>query len=238
VGNAVQPSFRDPSRRTARRFTRRLAAIGVGLAVVATVNVLPRPAAGAVAKPVNGSFVGKLAGTNVLIAVVADPLQAGTVARSVRVYFCDDKQTFEWFVGDVKGNAVSLTSTAKDATVKLTLHAASVTGRVTLPRLGSRTVKAVAAKGVAGLYTGQVTQDGAVAGRSATGARIEGKVTGPSTVSGNLIPVTGQPVPFTFAAIDPVPVSFRLIVHPSGEVRGARAELSPTHGFQLWEPSK
>ena len=229
----MKPSVRIRTDRVALR----LAAVGLGL--VALVGVLPSsPAAMAAPRAVNGTFVGKLAGTDVLIAVVADALQAGTSARSVRVYFCDDKQTFQWFVGDVKGNTVSLSSTSKDATIKVTLSATSVTGRVTLPRLGARSVKALAAKGVAGLYVGNVTKDGVVSGRSATGARIEGTVTGPSTVTGELIPVQGQPVPFTFGAIEPVPVDFRLIVHPSGEVRGARAVASPTHGFQLWEPAK
>ena len=66
---------------------------------------------------------------------------------------------------------------------------------------------------------------------------IEGAIEGDRGVTGQLIPAQGNPVPFTFAGTDLKSVDFRLIVHPSGESRGARAARDNAHGFQLWEKS-
>ena len=191
----------------------------------------------AAAKPVAGSFVGKLTGTNTLIAIVASDLKPGAAGRTVSLYFCDDTKVFEWFKGEFKGNTISLDSVSKDAHVQVTLRASGSSGKVDLPGLGKRSFTVKAAQGVSGLYLGSVSADGVVAGRSATGARIEGAIEGDRGVTGQLIPAQGNPVPFTFAGTDLKSVDFRLIVHPSGESRGARAARDNAHGFQLWEKS-
>lgn len=211
----------------------------VGIAVVAVTILSGAYGAGSAvnstrAAVVSGSFVGRLPGTKTLIAVVASDLKAGTASRAVRLYFCDGTRTFEWFAGESKGNTVSLESATHDAHVQVALTTYVASGTVTLPGIGKRRFTTVPAAGVTGLYLGHVSLSGQASGRAETGARLEGTVDSKG-VTGRLIPPQGASVRFVFPGKDLKPVDFRLIVHPSGEMQGARAKRNAKHGFNLWE---
>lgn len=152
------------------------------------------------AKPVSGSFVGTVPGTEAKVAVVAGKPSRGSDERPVRIYVCATEVYAEWFPGSASGNEVKLKSESGNSTITVELTPARVRGRVTLPDGKTRSFTARPATGVAGLYQIMVSRDGGVAGSSDRGVGVKGKVhrTGPErrAVTGELIPPTGTPLRF------------------------------------------
>jgi hypothetical protein len=183
---------------------------------------------------VSGTFVGKVAGTGALIAVVASEPTPGSQRRDTRVYVCDGDRIFEWFTGKTTGNEIHLESDDGDASVQVALGPRDANGTVTLPNGEEQRFKASAASGIAGLYIGHVSKTGVATARSETGTRLEGSARGNRLVTGKLYPPDGDPVVFRFTGRDFIPVDFRLIALPSGELEGARAEPQAELGFRLW----
>ena len=105
---------------------------------------------GSNASAVTGSFVGRVANTRALIAIVTDGTQ-------VRAYVCDgtpDGQLVlaEWFKGQTSGGSVDLISNTGIAELKAQFTPTTVTGTVTVPSSQVLTFQADLASGDAGLY--------------------------------------------------------------------------------------
>lgn len=126
-------------------------------------------------KAVDGTFVGKLKGTDAFVAVVAEPVAGKQAKRELSVYVSDGKRLSEWFTGSVAENSFTARSADEDAEVKGKLNGTKVTGTVGLP--GGKTVgyEAVPATGAAGLYDLSVSPKGKLSGASAAGIGLKGE---------------------------------------------------------------
>lgn len=176
------------------------------------------------AKLVDGTFVGKIEGTEAFVAVVASPAPKGKRRRDVTVFVCDGKSLCEWLSGSANGNA--LTAASDDdakATGKLTGKAAR--GSIAV---GGETLKYVAspAAATAGLYSLTVSPKGKLTGASAAGVGLTGKSTLPSPGPGTLKLADGTRLKFTATensddAIRLPAGDVRVIVLPGRQLRGA-----------------
>ena len=185
-----------------------------------------RPTPAPVAAAVSGSFVGKIAEADALVAVVAD-------GQRVRAYVCDGpgRQIAEYAEGSADGAHVVLTSRS-GARFDINL-AQNATGTVTMP--GGRTLSfdAGPASGAAGLYELTFTADGSFGGGSATGAALAGRVRDQQhvgadriryTVGGTVVAPDGTARPFVRLiegdrAVTGT-IALREIFSSSGESRG------------------
>jgi hypothetical protein len=161
---------------------------GTGLGVLLVVALLAALAgcgggddstdkAKAPAKPVDGTFVGKVSGTKAFVAVVALPAAGKEAKRDVRVYVTDGQRLSEWFKGSVVRNGFTATSEDRDAKADGELSAKGVTGEVKLPSGRTVKYKATRATGAAGLYDLTVSSDGKLSGASAAGIGLKGRAT-------------------------------------------------------------
>ena len=127
------------------------------------------------AKPVDGTFVGKVTGTDAFVAVVAAPPAGKQPEREVSVYVADGRRVTEWFSGSTAANSFAASSEDRDAEVKGTLKGGAVTGTLELP--GGKTVRYQAgpATGAAGLYELSVSRKGELSGASAAGIGLKGE---------------------------------------------------------------
>jgi len=112
-------------------------------------------ACGGGSKAVNGSFVGKVDGSDAFIAVILHTNGA------VTAYVCDSADISEWFKGSVTGSSLDLTSKG-GAHLTADLAADSFNGIFTPSRANgasSLTFNVKAADQPAGLYRGENTVD-------------------------------------------------------------------------------
>jgi len=128
-------------------------------------------------KAIDGTFVGKVSGTNAFVAVVAAPVLGKQEKRDVTVYLSDGKRLSEWFPGTVLSNSFSARSDDRDAEAKGKLTGKAVTGTVKLPDGKTVRFKANRATGAAGLYDLKVSPDGELSGASAAGVGVKGETT-------------------------------------------------------------
>lgn len=159
-----------------------IASARISFSLVAAVMVLPLTACGGggdrdegAVKPIDGTFVGKVAETEALVAVVAAPPAGKQPKRDISVYVADGRRMTEWFAGSATANSFAASSDDRDAEVKGTLSGNAVTGTLELP--GGRTVKyqATPATGAAGLYDLSVSRKGELTGASAAGIGLKGE---------------------------------------------------------------
>lgn len=132
------------------RSSRIRAAVLLMVCVVAWHALLVGCGGGGDASPVAGSFVGRVANTRALIAIVTDGTQ-------VRAYVCDgtpDGQIVlaEWFKGQKSGGSADIISNTGIAELKAQFTPTSVTGTVMIPANQVLTFQAALATGDAGLY--------------------------------------------------------------------------------------
>jgi hypothetical protein len=175
-------------------------------------------------KAVDGTFVGKLAGTNTFVAVVASPPARGKDGRPVNVYVTDGERVSESLAGSVHSNRFTGDSDDRDAQVKGTISREAVTGTVKLP--GGKTVRyeATRASGPAGLYDLTVSSKGKLSGSSATGVGLTGEAPLRERGTGTLKLADGKRRKFDVTAEDAARLragQLRLIVLRGGELRGA-----------------
>jgi hypothetical protein len=186
------------------------------------------------AKPVAGTFVGKVADTEAFVSVVAAPPAKGADKREVTVLVCDAKRLCEGFSGTATGNDFVATADG-DAEAKGELSAKSATGSIELP--GGETVryKAGPATAVAGVYDLSVSAKGKLTGASASGVALTGKSELPAPGTGMLKLADGKRLKVVLtrsAAGDPLRLAAgqaRLIVLPDYQLRGA-GKSRPTSG--------
>jgi hypothetical protein len=178
------------------------------------------------AKPVAGTFVGKVADTEAFVSVVAAPPAKGADKREVAVLVCDAKRLCEGFSGTATGNDFVATADG-DAQAKGELSDKSATGSIELP--GGRTVryKAGPATATAGVYDLTVSANGKLTGASASGVGLTGKSELPAPGTGTLKLADGKRLKVVLtrsAAGDPLSLpagQARLIVLPDYQLRGA-----------------
>ena len=198
-------------------------------------------------RPVAGTFVGKLQGSDHLVAVVAAPPPKGEDRRDVSAFVCDAKQVCAWFTGSANGNSVVAKSDDGEGQTKVLLRGKAASGTVTLPDAKPGRYKAGEATATAGLYDLTVSPKGKVTGASAAGVGLTGRLTLPPPGDGQLKLADGTRIKFKVTKASDAdtanlqPGQLRMIVLPSGQVSGAGKSRGGEGGgsdFFVSAPSK
>lgn len=177
-------------------------------------------------KAVDGTFVGKLAGTDALVAVVASPPVGKKPERDVTVYLSDGERLSEWFAQSVSSNEFAAASDDRDARAKAKLSGKAVSGTIKLPDGKTARFRAQRATGPAGLYELKVTSEGKLKGASSAGVGLTGAATLSEDGEGTLKLADGKRRKFDVhgdVAAEGVRLKagqVRLIVLRGGELRG------------------
>lgn len=141
--------------------------------------------------------------------------------REARAYLCNGADVIEWFdqggLTGEGGGQIDLRA-SDGARLAGTIAGESVTGEVTLPDATSLTFEATRATGAEGLYTLTVAPDGHVAGTSAEGLQLEGKL----RITGTITLADGTAVPYEWGVVIDDPAELRAIVLGNGGSRGGR----------------
>jgi hypothetical protein len=178
-------------------------------------------------EPVAGTFVGKLRDSEAFVAVVAAPPGKGEDRRDVSAFVCDGKELCAWFTGSAAGNSYTAESADGNGETKGSLSGKAASGTVDVPDAESGRFSASEATATAGVYDLTVSPKGKVTGASAAGVGLTGTVTLPPPGDGRLKLADRSRIRFTVTeasaadAAELRPGQMRLIVLPSGEVRGA-----------------
>jgi hypothetical protein len=178
-------------------------------------------------RPVAGTFVGKLQGSEELVAVVAAPPAKGQDRRDVSAFVCDAKQVCAWFTGSANGNAFVVKSGDGEGQTKVLLRGKTASGTVTLSGAKPGRYKASEATATAGVYDLTVSRNGKVTGASAAGVGLTGQLTLPPPGDGQLKLADGTRIKFKVTEASEAdtanlrPGQLRMIVLPSGQVSGA-----------------
>jgi hypothetical protein len=177
-------------------------------------------------RPVAGTFVGKLQGSEGFVAVVAAPPAKGEDRRDVSAVVCDAKQVCSWFSGSAKGNEVVVKGADDKEQTKVMLTGKAATGSVELAGDETERYRAREATATAGVYDLTVSEDGKVEGASAAGVGLTGRLTLPPPGEGQLKLADGTRIKLAVTK-NPNPDpglragQLRMIVLPEGEARGA-----------------
>ena len=191
-------------------------------------------------RPVAGTFVGKLQGSEELVAVVAAPPLKGEDRRDVSAFVCDAKQVCAWFTGSANGNAFVAKSGDGEGQTKVLLRGKNASGTVTLPDAKPGRYKASEATATAGLYDLTVSRKGKVTGASAAGVGLTGQLTLPPPGDGQLKLADGTRIKFkvTKASDEDTanlrPGQLRMIVLPNGQVSGAGESRGQSGGSDFF----
>jgi len=189
-------------------------------------------------RPVDGTFVGKVAGTDALVAVVAAPPQRGRDRRDVTVYVSDGERVSESLTGSVEANSFRARS-PDGAEVEGKLSRGGATGTVQLPDDEASQFHATRATAAAGLYDLTVSSRGRLSGASASGVGLESSSTLRAPGTGRLRFADGERRKFALtggSAGDPTRLrsgQLRLIVLPSGELSGGGEAQASSGGDEL-----
>jgi hypothetical protein len=184
--------------------------------------------------PVEGTFVGKLSGTDALVAVVASPAGRGEDRRGVSVYVSDGKRVSESYTGAAQSNEFTAAAEAGKAEAKGKLSARSATGTIELPDGKTARFSASQATATSGVYDLTVSPRGKLTGASAAGVALtsEAGLRAPGTSTLKFadgkrrkldIDTTGEPARLRAGRV-------RLIVLGDGEMRGAGQHGSSSSG--------
>ena len=166
------------------------------------------------ARPVEGTFVGKVKGTDAFVAVVAAPAAKGERRRDVTVFACDAKRVCEWLQGTASGNKYTAASPDEDSKATGSLRRNAAQGSIQLPGGKSVTYSASPAAATSGLYTLTVSAGGKLTGASAAGVGLTGRSTIPRPGTGTLKLADGTRIRFKVSANASDPIRL-----PAGEVR-------------------
>jgi hypothetical protein len=181
--------------------------------------------------PVEGTFVGRLRGTQALVAVAAAPAGQDKRKREVAIFACDAAEVCEWLAGSGAGNRFSAASTDGDARTRGSLTRRAAKGSIEFE--GGETIEYTArrATAAAGLYTLTVSPNGRLQGASAGGVGLSGHSTLPEPGPGTLRLADGTRLGFravrssSAEALRIKAGEARLIVLPNGRLRGAGASF-------------
>jgi hypothetical protein len=195
-------------------------------------------------RPVAGTFVGKVRGSEGLVAVVAAPPMKGQDRREVSALVCDAGKTCALFSGGASGNSVVVKSGDGKAETEVKLNGNAATGSVKLPEGETQRYSAPEATATSGLYDLTVSREGKVTGASAAGVGLTGQVELPPPGTGRLKLADGTKIKLEVtkgtAAADARlrPGQLRLIVLPDGEVRGVGKARGEGGGGAFFVTSK
>jgi hypothetical protein len=181
-------------------------------------------------KTLDGTFVGKLSGTDGFLAVVASPAARGQDRRDVKVYVSDGESLSEWFPGSVESNSFTATADGGDAEAKGKLSGNSASGTITLSDGETVRYDASRATAASGFYELTVSRNGELTGVSAAGVGLtsRSKLEAPGTRTLKFADGKRRKVEIT-ADGDPVRLraaEARLIVLPDGDMAGAGQKRS------------
>ncbi len=231
-------------KRTRRTFVTLL--VGLAVLIVGCGGEEEREAAPRQAdKPVTGTFIGEVPGTDAFVAVVASEPEQGQQERKVVAYLC--QVPFGWFTGSASGNTFSLTGAARDPDlgkqnaekVEVRLTDGAATGKFTLANGRELSFTARPLTGVAGLY--QMTLPGGrrLTGPSSTGGKVVADIAlrpeGGRAITGRFIGPDGSSVPVNTtigSQISPGDLG-RLIVFPDGRFQG-KWQKQGSSSFSDW----
>jgi hypothetical protein len=178
------------------------------------------------ARPVAGTFVSNVQGSEAFVSVVAAPPAKGQRKRVVTVFACDAKDVCELFSGSGAGNEVTVKPAGGEGEATVTLSSKSASGTVEPADGDSLDYKAVQATATSGLYDLTVAPNGRLRGASATGVALKGSVELPPPGTGTLRLADGKRLKFDVAESSGDvaglrPGQLRLIVLPDRRLRGA-----------------
>jgi hypothetical protein len=196
------------------------------------------------AKPVAGTFVGKVRGTEAFVAVVASPSAKGQAKRAVTVYACDARRLCEWFSGSSSGNRFTATAEGGEQRAKGRLTGKAATGTIELAVGDTAQYNAGSARATAGLYELTVSRRGKLEGASAAGVGLRGKSSLPRPGRGTLKLADGRRLKFevtrssTGDGLRLKAGQVRVIVLPNGQLRGAGKSRPGGSNFFIRSSSK
>ena len=194
-----------------------------------------RPAEQSKSKPLDGTFLGKVTGTNALVAVVAAPPTGKQKQQDVTIYLSDGSKLSEWLAGAVERNGFAAASDDRDAEAKGELNGESVKGTIKLPDGKTVRYEASRATGAAGLYDLTVSPQGKLSGASATGIGLTGRTAVEADGSGTLKLADGTRHKFDVTTggseLELQSGQLRVIVLGDGELRGAGRARGDESGF-------
>jgi hypothetical protein len=176
-------------------------------------------------RPVAGTYVSKVQGSDAFVSVVAAPRTQGQRERSVSVFVCDGRRLCELFSGTAAANDFTARG-AGGGEAKGKLSAEAATGTIEPAEGESLDYRAVQATATSGLYDLTVNREGRIRGASAAGVALRGNVELPPPGSGNLRLADGRRLRFATSVNrggSPRlrPGQLRLIVLPDRQLRGA-----------------
>jgi hypothetical protein len=178
------------------------------------------------ARPVAGTFVSKVQGSQAFVSVVATPPAKGQKRRVVTVFACDARRLCAVFSGAAAANDFTAKAAGGggEATGKLTAKAA--TGTIEPPEGKALDYRAVQATATSGLYDLKLSADGKLSGASAAGVALKGSLELPPPGSGTIRLADGRRLNFDVVAGSGAgarlrPGQVRLIVLPDRQLRGA-----------------
>jgi hypothetical protein len=178
-------------------------------------------------KAIEGTFVGKVTGTNAFLAVVASPAARGKDQREVTVYVSDGKRFSERFAGSARSNIFTANADDGDAEAKGKLSGGSATGTLELPDGKTVRYQATQATATSGLYDLTVSARGKISGASAAGVGLTSEAGLRAPGEGTLKFADGKRRRFDITGAgtgDPTALragQIRLIVLPDGAMTGA-----------------
>jgi hypothetical protein len=188
------------------------------------------------AKPVAGTFVGKLRNTDAFVSVVAAAPAKGQDGRANTVFVCDAKRLCDWYSASAEGNRFVAVAAKGSGRVKGELSGKAATGKVALPSGKKVTYVAAPATATAGLYDLTVSPNGKLRGASANGVGLKGSSSLPRPGKGTLKLADGTRLKFDVtrsAADERIRLEAgqaRLIVLPNYALRGV-GKSRPTSAF-------
>jgi hypothetical protein len=177
------------------------------------------------AKPVAGTYVGKVPKSDTFVSVVAEPAPKGQERRAVTVYACDAERVCELFSGAASGNEFTASAEGSRGKADGKLTRKSASGSIEVSGGESVRYQADRATAAAGVYSLTVSANGRIRGASAAGVALTGTSTLPEPGRGTLKLADGSRLRFqiTRASADAGMVDagqLRVIVLSSGQLRG------------------
>jgi hypothetical protein len=190
------------------------------------------------AKPVAGTFVGKVPKSGTLVSVVAAPPSKGEERRAVTVYACDARRVCELLSGSATGNEFTAKAEGGEGKADGKLTRQTATGSIELPGGEGVRYEADRATAAAGVYNLTVSANGRIRGASAAGVALTGTSTLPEPGRGTLKLADGSRLKFrttrTSSEAGPLEAGqLRLIVLSNGQVRGVGKTKDDGDGNQM-----
>jgi hypothetical protein len=190
------------------------------------------------AKPVDGTFVGRVPGSGTFVSVVANPASKGQDRRPVTVYVCDARRVCELLSGSATGNEFTANAETGEGKAEGKLTRKTASGSIELPGEETMRYEAGRATAAAGVYSLTVSANGRIRGASAAGVALTGTSTLPEPGTGTLKLADGSRLKFrtTRASSEAGPLEsgeLRLIVLSNGQLRGVGKTRQNESGDQI-----